>query len=164
MCMRYTHSASRQTLCTVITNLLYRYIHICRCISVLRTLGWPAHINIDSPSENLQYCENLFPIASFSVYESLWNFAQSMAVWLLFSVKNYRMIHQLKWMLWSNRNFTRLQLKADIGKIVYILWTLQLNPSKKISSQQYGKFPIVRIGLSYNCPISVVGFPIQINH
>ena len=39
-------------------------------------------------------------ITYFSVGHLFWNFAQTMAVMLLCSVQNFKMMHQFKWMLW----------------------------------------------------------------
>ena len=61
--------------------------------------------NIANPSKThltLKFPKTGFSIATFIVDKSFWNFAQHMAVKLLCSVQNFRMICQLKWMLWLN--------------------------------------------------------------
>ena len=59
------------------------------------------------------------PITPVMIYESFWNFAQSMAVWLPCSVHNFRRIHWLKWKIWANEILWDFQLKKDLGWIAY---------------------------------------------
>ena len=50
---------------------------------------------------HLKY-KSILPITQVSIAQSLWNFAQSMAVILPCFVQNCKMIGQTEWMLWTN--------------------------------------------------------------
>ena len=52
------------------------------------------------------------PTCGFLLEEFFWNFAQSTAVILPYSVQNCRRIHPLKW---ANEIFTRFQFKVDLN-------------------------------------------------
>ena len=62
-----------------------------------------------------------FVITYFSVTQSFWNFAQSIAVILPYSLQNFKTIEQLKRMLWANKISQDMSLRcvSDRYPILY---------------------------------------------
>ena len=60
---------------------------------------------------NSNLAKSPLPITYSIVLQLFWNFAQSTAVTLLCSVQNFKMIGQLRWMLWMNEISCDLSLR-----------------------------------------------------
>ena len=59
-------------------------------------------VNIQKLISDTNFVESCLPVTYFTVNQLFWNFAQSSAATLPYSVQNFKTIAQLRWMLWMN--------------------------------------------------------------
>ena len=99
-------------------KMLRGYTNICWCqIAWTGTGRWQCHEKpmgcciIWYPSETQISRKSNSLITYFEVIKSFWNFSQSTAVSLLCSVKNFKMILRLKWMMKISKILLHIQFK-----------------------------------------------------
>ena len=85
------------------------------CPSWTHTMWRPGAVAIQNISPKLLLYTNLaksrLSITYFSVALSFWNFARSTTVTLPCSVRNFKTIGQMKWILWTNEISRNLSLR-----------------------------------------------------
>ena len=83
--------------------------------AALCSMGYPSKCILNSNLAKIR-----LPITGFAVAQSFWNYAQSTTVILPCSVQNFKMIGQLKRMLWMDEILRDLSFKTSFRRIIFI--------------------------------------------